>query len=86
MDPESNKSRRGKRNNLIKRDREQDEEKVLQRELLQVLYYPYETKYRRGQTRKMTLPPKGSKPGSALVWFCGIGGVEKGSQQVHDEA
>ncbi len=65
-----------KKNNSIERDRGQ--------ELLQVLCYPYETKHRRGQVmRKMTLLPKGLI--KALVWFCGIGGVEIGSHGVHDE-
>jgi len=51
--------------------------------LLQVLCYPYETKYRGGQMmRKMILPPK--ELIKAMVWFCGIDGVRKGSQGVQD--
>jgi hypothetical protein len=46
---------------------------------------PYEIKYRPWQmARKMTLRPKGGLI-KALVWFCGIGSVEKGSQKVHDD-
>jgi hypothetical protein len=48
---------------------------------LQVLCYHYETKYRRGQVmRKMNLSFMGLI--KAMVWFCGIDGVKKGS---HDE-
>jgi len=70
----------GKRNSSIERDREQDERNVLQRELLQVLCYPHETKCTRGQvTRKIALPPKGLI--KALVWFCGICGVERAAKE-----